>query len=499
MAFLSRIYCLRLPIALAVILISAYSLAYRGATLGSGDEIIRYLMTVNFVNGNGFTAEYTDRDAKKEIYGSQVRPKFGSLHPFLAVPFYFASFPFGQTSRDAHDIMLYEVPANAKAVAFVLWFNPFMATLLCLAFYATGRRMRYGQYRCFWGVLALGLGSIVFAYTPTFFTEIFSALLLLSAVGLSLGQSTRDRFLCGACCGFLGWNNSVFVVTIPVFIADLVIQGDRRMPWRRLVPFVLGTVPGLAALVYHYVSLGGTGYSHEKGFTTPLLIGLYGNLLSPGKSLFLFSPACLVSLFGWRRFYTTHRRSACTSAILTVIVLLVYSKWYNWAGGTCWGPRFLIPIVPLVMLGIFEVDLSAATMQRRFLVVSLLGFSVLVQILALLPPAYSWFHVGANSLHVTMANSSASRQSEDDRILAIQTTLPYFPELCPVLIQGRTLFQILREERFDAMSPCWIQEKRIGWGGAASLLIAALATSVFISATRENRRNLEAEEKKGRT
>ena len=43
-----------------------------------------------------------------------------------------------------------------------------------------------------------------------------------------------------------------------------------------------------------------TGYGETaQAFTTPLYIGLYGLLLSPGKSVFLYAPILLAAIFGW--------------------------------------------------------------------------------------------------------------------------------------------------------------------------------------------------------
>jgi hypothetical protein len=77
--------------------------------------------------------------------------------------------------------------------------------------------------------------------------------------------------------------------------------------------------------------------------------GLYGLLLSPGKSLFLYAPPLLLSLAGlplfvraggWRRFVLV---------ATPLVYLLVYGSKGVWHGGG-WGPRYLVPALPFLVL-----------------------------------------------------------------------------------------------------------------------------------------------------
>jgi len=86
-------------------------------------------------------------------------------------------------------------------------------------------------------------------------------------------------------------------------------------------------------------------------FNSPLLRGLAGLLLSPGSSIFVYSPLLLLAPFGLARLW--HREPALAGAALalTATWLLFYARFDGWSG--LWsapGPRYLFLLVPLLLL-----------------------------------------------------------------------------------------------------------------------------------------------------
>jgi hypothetical protein len=134
-------------------------------------------------------------------------------------------------------------------------------------------------------------------------------------------------------------------------------------------PSVLGPRPlaiaiwlvGLAAgmvpyLLYNWLTFGGpfsTGYGYGTSITnfdTPLYEGIYGLLLSPGKGLILYAPPVLLLLWGWQRFAREHRAEAWFVGVLAATMLAVFGSFAVWHGDGAWGPRFLVPLLPFLLL-----------------------------------------------------------------------------------------------------------------------------------------------------
>jgi hypothetical protein len=87
-------------------------------------------------------------------------------------------------------------------------------------------------------------------------------------------------------------------------------------------------------------------------FQTPLYVGLYGFLLSSGKGIFWYAPILVPAVYGWRCFWKKHRRIVVVLEILVASNLLFYSHSTTWFGGGVWGPRFMVQILPFLMIGL---------------------------------------------------------------------------------------------------------------------------------------------------
>jgi hypothetical protein len=120
--------------------------------------------------------------------------------------------------------------------------------------------------------------------------------------------------------------------------------------------------------------------AHIKFFGNPAA-GVLTILASPGKSVFLYSPVLVIGLWG---FFGLRRRSPhlATAIAAGSILLVSFISCITFAGGDwCWGPRYLVPLLPLWALA-FPFA-SAQSRLRRYVMVALLSAGLIVQGLAL--------------------------------------------------------------------------------------------------------------------
>src|SRR5205085_2923118 len=119
---------------------------------------------------------------------------------------------------------------------------------------------------------------------------------------------------------------------VAINVPELSFQGVSYIASRYLLVFLTPVVLVLGVIMsLNYLKFG-TVWTFEapaqaKGFSTPLWVGLYGNLFSAGRSIFLYSPPTLLALYAFRPFYRAHRAEALLFLSIPALYLLFYSNY----------------------------------------------------------------------------------------------------------------------------------------------------------------------------
>jgi hypothetical protein len=260
-------------------------------------------------------------------------------------------------------------------------------------------------------VVALGFCTMIWVYARSPWSEISQAAAFLGFFLWLLrlmrrGTPAAAAWL-GLWAGLLINTKVVYVLALPgaALLAGLHVhrtRGPRRLA--ALLPWAtLGFLPGLVmTLVYNHVR---TGSVFNVGYNVPASLqasgsfaetpfwGLYGLLLSPGKSLLLYSPPLLAALLALA-FAVRHRDRQWLWAFLLSAgpVLLINARYLFWSGDWCWGPRYLLFLVPPLLLpAVFALDHLLAIKRRAALTGAALvcAAGLFVQVLG---NAFYWDH-----------------------------------------------------------------------------------------------------------
>jgi hypothetical protein len=158
----------------------------------------------------------------------------------------------------------------------------------------------------------------------------------------------------------------------------------------RLVACAL--LPALAVLALHVAhnrALWGTVLdspmvAQRRGFTTPLHVGLAGFLVSPGASIFLYSPLLLLLVCTLPGFWR-ERRAECVTALAMALSLLLFCAGFSlWHGlFSAPGPRYLFALTPLLCLPLGPW-LDRAGPRERWALLALAGAGLAVQLVLVL-------------------------------------------------------------------------------------------------------------------
>jgi len=231
--------------------------------------------------------------------------------------------------------------------------------------------------------LTYALGTSAWAYAGTFLSEPLSALLLLGAawcVTRFFAQASQPNpqgagwlMLASGLVAASVHTHVLNVVAVPAYVAWVLTalrrRGALRDHQRALIAAAAVGAVGLAMLGASQAARFGspfeTGrYGHYSHFVVPA-DGLLAMVLAPGRSLWLYSPALLLALPGTRAFVARHRDVAIFIGVLAVSRWVFVASRSDWWGGWAIGPRYLLPLVPFMLIPLAEVLTRAGTASRR--------------------------------------------------------------------------------------------------------------------------------------
>lgn len=236
-----------------------------------------------------------------------------------------------------------------------------MGALTCMLFFGLCRRLGASARAASAGTLTLAFATMVLVYARSPFSEITQAACLLGFVTALIAvvdEPTRRRALYAGAWGAAVLNaKAVLALSLvggAVYLV-VVLRRDRAALGRVLGWAAVAGAPGVAVfLLYNQARWGSpfdTGYGDTLGLMRESPIaGLWGLLLSPGKSLFLYSPPLLLGLLAVVRFARAHRRAALALALVGLPPVAFYASFLSWSGDYCWGPRYLTYLVPLLLV-----------------------------------------------------------------------------------------------------------------------------------------------------
>ena len=347
-----------------------------------------------------------------DVHGQTIS-KYGLIASLTAVPFYL----LGRLAAGFFH------PAQKEMILIIFMYmtNAFITAAAVAVFFLLARVLRYPLRVALHASLVLGAGTILFPYARFFFSESPAALFLLLSLlfMFRFAQSLRviHIILSSLFYGLLLLTRFDNISLVPVFVFAILYIHRRREVSRPGALFrdaILFAVPLLSALAVHFLlnrlkygSVFTGGYDQENAFTTPPGIGLFGLLLSPGRGIFFYSPPLVLALAGAARFGRKRTFAALVVLFIVLIKAYLFSRWYSWHGGLSWGGRFLLPLVPLMMLPFCDVLIG---MKRRSaalgnIVVFIVSVGVAVQLLGILVKP-SWYSDAAYGLSLSDINQS---------------------------------------------------------------------------------------------
>ncbi|MFH1313275.1 MAG: hypothetical protein ABIJ00_08605 [Candidatus Eisenbacteria bacterium] len=327
-------------------------------------EIPKFMMTVEGLGGRHYSKLGVGQSlVSLPFYGmGSLVERIAPGNPLFRVYSGNFEFPHGDDLISAKPQTLIKTSDEDGArVFFTALTNAVVAAGLCVLFWMLLRSFGISSGLAFGGTLLLGFATPLWVYSRDLFAEPVFACCLVATFYLlrepgAVGEH-RNLVFAGLASSLGILARMSFAPIVVIFAVYLIFRsGNLRAGSRRALTYGLYCLPGIMIVaILNLTRFGGltlTGYhtAFDKGFSAPLGRGLFWNLASSYRGILLYAPPVLLFVAGFASFGRKYRAELVLIASIAIYVFVVYSKWWAWHGGWCWGPRFLLPIIPLLIL-----------------------------------------------------------------------------------------------------------------------------------------------------
>jgi hypothetical protein len=286
--------------------------------------------------------------------------------------------------------------------------GPLFAALEVLLVFEICLSAGFGLRRSALAALGAGLGTILWAGSKSSFSEPFMGMLItfqfLCLVRYATEPALRWIALAATSFGLVFLSQPAMIALLGPPLGGVVLWTG----WRRHRLGVAGLLRVAAAFglpvaacaavlgwlnFVRYGDVMSTGYWNIALEYIPLYEGIYGVLLSPGKSLFLYSPPLLLAAVGARAWLRRCGAVALFPVLAFALFLGLYGSLPIWHGDGAWGPRYFTPltgVLAVLAAGVLAPESATAPRrnERRWLGLVALGMAVQVIGVTTSTPAY---------------------------------------------------------------------------------------------------------------
>jgi len=256
--------------------------------------------------------------------------------------------------------------------------------------------------------------------------------------------------------------NNTFMLSIPVaaLYYILLTKGlikNFKTHLSNLVYLVIGITPFLVTYFWfeEFRKAGVDAYSSATflvGWAKTRIIavpptlffeGLWGQIFSPGRSVFIYSPLLLLIIIFWSKL----KRKILPETIIFVALSSIYIIFYAtqfmqgspqqgfvglWPGESSWGPRYLAPIIPFGMLLVGFIYQQISKLQKIILVIPLSLIGLYIEILGISMPYQIKYHYLDKNFFINYTEYN------------VYTYVNLLPRYSPIIMMTKNMYRLVK-------------------------------------------------------
>ena len=280
------------------------------------------------------------------------------------------------------------VPETQAIAAILSLLNPLLTACTVILVFRLCRSLECPVPAALSVAVAYAFGTLAWVYAGVDGTEPLQALCLVLAL-LFLLESRSERLATslsasGFALAFAVVTKPADAVLVPAFALYVIaVLRAQRLSLREAAPALAQFISPLAIcflflLWLNWIRFGSvleTGYEHDA-FTNRFSSGIYGLVFSFNKGIIFYSPLVLLAPVGIWLMARAHREEAALIALASLSYVCLFAKYAFWGAGWAWGPRYLVPLLPLLMPPVARAVAAARLWRYLGAVLFTAGFLV---------------------------------------------------------------------------------------------------------------------------
>lgn len=296
------------------------------------------------------------------------------------------------------------VVACAKMIAKSIGFADMAVAGFLISFYNTA----FGAGSCvlmakmirLWGgshkaalsmALAFGFATLCWRYNVSEHAEATQMFFLFLAVYSVVKHSERSVWWGSFSLGVLILLKLVYVAYLPFVIGYAWVKARPSVheQIKSIVHIMVFPVLAIVAVMcFNYLRFGNileSGYGKEifAFYPEQLFRNSLTLLFSLDKGMFVYSPVLLLAMIGYTVLLKTKPHEAGFFICLIALNVSLSAMWHAVGGGWSWGPRFMVPFIPLWIIPLFVFSTGKRKFMNLLLIFVLAG-SFVLQLLGIL-------------------------------------------------------------------------------------------------------------------
>jgi len=312
---------------------------------------------------------------------------------------------------DNHYVWWRNTLSNEETFTF-LFYGPVITAISTAILFAICRTYNFSIKIAITVAFLYGFTTMAWAYSSTALSVTLVSMTVLLSFYFYRKFVKNQNFFSLIFCGFsLGasvlvrYDSFIIVVIILVFLIGTILRNKSKLKNLTclLIPLFFCAIIFMGINYIQFGTFLEYSFKTESGYglgpTSPIHVGVFGLLFSPGAGLFIFSPILFTIFVSFFDFYKKDKSSFLIFSAYFVSMLVFFGNLETWHGFVSWGPRYLLPVIPFLLIPLAASIEKRNSIGFRFLVIVLGAIGAFFSLIWLIQDVtwFTWGVMGGDS------------------------------------------------------------------------------------------------------